>query len=215
MENLNESDFTGVNQYRNSIVKTIAFDKGNIGCYGTGFFVSEDKVVTAAHNLQLRDGIYVGNFKIQFSFQQADETVYSKFYTCQVLVLNPKEDIAIGTIKDCQFKPIVKPLCFSVKKLNTNDPISCYGYPTDQNFIKTSGTFSCLKDTSAKDIFGNTLLIKNSLKCDISIDHGNSGSPLIDNDGFVVGMISSSCFKNHTAYAIDIAKILSMLTNIN
>ena len=208
LERLNHLDFTGVNQFRNSVVKIGVLDQENANLYGTGFFISDNKIITTAHCLQIKDGVYVGNFTIQFSYQQTDgSTIFSKEYKCQVDLLDPQKDIATGIVIDRWALSISQPLNLSQKKIDKNQTVTCCGYPGANDFVSTTGTFSNLEDISVQDKFKNIRPIKNALHCEIVIKPGNSGGPLITDTNQVVGIICGSNPIKNTASAINMLDV--------
>jgi len=208
LENLSDLDFTGVNKFRNSVVKISILNQKNTNLYGTGFFISDNKIITTAHCLQVKDGVYIGSFNIQFSYQQTDGTIiYSKYYQCQVDLLDPEKDIAIGIANNNWVLLISQPLNLSQKKVDKNQTVTCCGYPGANDFVSTTGTFSNLEDISVQDKFKNIRSIKNTLHCEIVIKPGNSGGPLITDTNQVVGVICGSNPIKNTASAINMLDV--------
>jgi S1-C subfamily serine protease len=145
---------------------------------------------------------------IRFSYQQTDGTIVcSKTYKCQVDQTSPEKDIAIGTVVDDWVLSISEPLTLSEKPLNRNDSLVCYGYPGNYNLIKTSGTFSCLKNISVQDAYQNIHTRTNSLKCYLPVESGNSGSPIINNQGYVVGVVFCTNPEKNITHAINISDV--------
>jgi len=212
LESFKDLDFTGNNQYQNSIVKVIV-PMGNDLLCETGFFISNYNIITTAHGLQIKDGTYDCNPMIQFYYQETDgTTIPSKMYKCQIHTINLEKDIAIGTVNDNWVLSVAKPLVLSEKTPTRNDCIDCYGYPNNNiDLIKISGNLINHDNISVRDNFNNNLFVTDSLKCNLPIDHGNSGSPLINNEGSVVGIVFAGNLKNHTAYAIKTSDILFVL----
>ncbi|MDD3002868.1 MAG: serine protease [Candidatus Shapirobacteria bacterium] len=204
LENLSNLDFTGVNKFRNAVIKVNVINQKNTNLYGTGFFISDNKIITTAHCLQIKDGVYVGSFTIQFSYQQADSSIiYSKEYKCQVDLIDPEKDIATGIVNDNWVLSISQPLNLSQKKVDKNQTVTCYGYPADNDFVSTTGTFSSLENISIQDKFQNNRSIKNALKFKMIIKPGNSGGPVITDTNYLVGIICSSNPLKNTSHAIN------------
>lgn len=212
LETLSHLNFTGVNQYRNSVVKVCIHDEKNGDSYGTGFFISNNKIITTAHCLQIKNGVYIGNFTIQFSYQQTNgSTVYSKEYECQVDLFDPGKDIATGIVTDRWPLSISQPLNLSLEELSENQKIICCGFPDAKDFVSTTGTFSELEDVNIQDNFKNTRSLKNCPKFKIITKPGNSGSPLITDNNNVVGVVFGNNPIKNTASSISMVDIFFIL----
>ncbi|WP_087874193.1 S1C family serine protease [Arthrobacter globiformis] len=135
---------------------------------GTGFLVGPDLVVTAAH--MVRDAS-----AISISFGRTS-------VNAKVLGINELADLALVRTETpvqghrFQFRTAEPPIGTDVAAL---------GFPLGKPFTLTRGTVSAL---NAEQKIGNRVL-SNLIQTDAAINHGNSGGPLITEDGQVSGVV--------------------------
>ncbi|WP_314194718.1 serine protease [uncultured Arthrobacter sp.] len=153
---------------------------------GTGFLVGPDLVVTAAH--LVRDAS-----AISISFGRTS-------VNAKALGINELADLALVRTEtpvhghDFQFRTTEPPIGTDVAAL---------GFPLGRPFTLTRGTVSAL---NAEQKIGNRIL-GNLIQTDAAINHGNSGGPLITEDGQVSGVVVTIEFDQNVraegiAYAV-------------
>ena len=145
---------------------------------GSGFFVSEKGYI--ATNFHVVDGAK----QMQVTYKQNGQT---KTYKAEVVVTDPTNDLAIIKIVDNSFVELSKiPYVFTAKTEDVGTEVFALGYPKTQKLgqeIKfTDGTISA--KTGAQ---GDIRLYQIS----VPITHGNSGGPLFDKKGNLIGITSS------------------------
>lgn len=145
---------------------------------GTGFFISEKGYIATNHH------VVDGAKQMQVTFKQNGQT---KTYKAEVVVTDPTNDLAIIKIVDNSFVELPKiPYVFTAKTEDVGTSVFALGYPKTQKLgeeIKfTDGTISA--KTGAQ---GDIRLYQIS----VPITHGNSGGPLFDKQGNLVGITSS------------------------
>ena len=155
-----------VNKLKNKITTpVIPFKAG-----GTGFLVDgKGYLVTNAHIIRNSNNVVVINHK-------------GEQFRAVVAKLIQGRDIAILKIEDEAFKTPGN-LPYSIRKSSTDvaEPIYTLGYPGNQ-IVYTEGYLSALTGFN-----GDTL----SCQLGIAANRGNSGGPVFNNEGEVIGMISS------------------------
>jgi hypothetical protein len=141
---------------------------GNIG--GTGFAISADGLIaTDYHVVRDADSVYV-------------QSVDGKSYKAKVIHVEAQADIAILKVIDSSFKPLA-PLPYGIKKTEDDmgENVFTLGYPSDAMVLgpgfltSTSG----YKDDST------------SYQMSIPVNPGNSGGPLLDNKGNIIGVVDA------------------------
>ncbi len=161
---------------------------------GTGFALTNDGyVVTNYHVVKDADSVYIqsndGNlFKA--------ETVYSY----------PSYDVAVLKVSDPSFKSS-RPLPYSFRRGGTDlgEDVFTYGYPKDDP-VYSRGYLS-----SKSGFSGDTT----EYQVDISVNPGNSGGPLLDSKGNVIGVIKGKSSRTDGAsYAIKSKYLLEALDAI-
>lgn len=161
---------------------------------GTGFALTGNGyLVTNYHVIKDADSIYVQNAEGE---QYKAQTVYSY----------PSYDIAILKVTDPGFVS-AKSLPYSFRKSSSDlgEDVYTFGYPKDEA-VYAKGYLS-----SKSGYQGDTT----EYQVDISVNPGNSGGPLLDSKGNVVGVIKSkSSGSDGASYAIKSKFILAALDAI-
>lgn len=142
----------------------------NPGKYGgTGFAVSSNGyIVTNYHVISGADSVYVQN-------------VNGDSYKTKPVFVDPQYDVAILKITDTTFKSLGPlPYGFKKSKSDLGENVFTYGYPTDYP-VFGEGSLS-----SQMGFNGDSLAYRVS----IPVNPGNSGGPLFDSKGNVIGIIS-------------------------
>ncbi|WP_284974834.1 S1C family serine protease [Arthrobacter sp. efr-133-TYG-104] len=137
---------------------------------GTGFLVGPDLVVTAAHVVRGASAI-----SISFGATSVNATVLGE---------DDAEDLALA--RTDQAVPGHR-FTFRTADPAIGTDIAALGFPLGKPFTLTRGAVSAL---NAQQQVGNQVL-RNLIQTDAAINHGNSGGPLITQDGEVSGVIVS------------------------
>lgn len=136
---------------------------------GTGFMIDgKGYLVTNAHVVENAKFVLVQNSKgIDFS--------------AKVIFSDPEKDIAVLKIADDNFKSLNQ-LPYGISKASAElaEPIFTLGYPRKE-IVYGQGYLSA--ETGFKD---DTL----SCQIDIAANRGNSGSPILNNNGEVIGVLN-------------------------
>jgi serine protease Do len=158
---------------------------GNFGGTGTGFALSSDGyIVTNFHVVQGADSVFV---------QNAD----GDGFHAKIVSTDPAADIAILKITDSSFKSLgTLPYGFKRGKSDLGEDVFTLGYSkagADEP-VYNRGYLS-----SGNGIKGDT--IKYQLAA-LDVNFGNSGGPLLDSHGNIVGVISNKNDGASYSYAV-------------
>ena len=143
-----------------------------VGALGSGFVIDHDgDVVTNDHVVQGATGIRVG-----FSSGVS--------YPARVVGTDASTDIAVVRVRAPA--GALHPLAFSdSRRVDVGDAAYAIGNPFGLDRTMTAGIISA----TGRDITApNGFTIPNAIQTDASINHGNSGGPLLDGAGRVMGV---------------------------
>ncbi|MBC7616264.1 MAG: trypsin-like peptidase domain-containing protein [Pedobacter sp.] len=188
-----------LNQSQNNIIRVITNDaqKANRAPAkfgGTGFAISSNGfILTNYHVIKGADSLYIQNNKgVSYKVK--------KFY------MDPVNDIAILKVTDLSFVSLGA-VPYSIKKTNAGigEAVYTLGYPKD-DVVLGDGYVS-----SKTGINGDTL----AYQIAIPVNPGNSGGPLLDNNGNIVGVINGKEDKTDgAAFAVKSRYIIEALNAI-
>ncbi|MCC6831290.1 MAG: trypsin-like peptidase domain-containing protein [Thermoleophilia bacterium] len=155
-------------------VMLVTTGDGTSGSLGTGFLVDRDgHILTNAH-------VVANAKKVEVTFQDGESL------SAAVLGSDPATDVAVLRIADVPAGAAVVPLG-TIRDLAVGDPLVAIGNPLGYRQTVTTGIVSALKRTISSP---DDTSIQNVIQTDAAINQGNSGGPLIDRSGRVVGINS-------------------------
>ncbi|WP_207427350.1 S1C family serine protease [Pedobacter sp. SYSU D00535] len=136
---------------------------------GTGFaLTASGYIVTNNHVIDGADSIYI-------------QDKNGNSYKAKKVYGHPQYDIAVLQVVDLNFSPLRSlPYTFKKQSSRLGENVFTLGYPREDVVL---GTGYVSSNTGYK---GDTV----QYQIDISVNGGNSGSPLLDNKGNVIGIIS-------------------------
>ena len=185
----------------NQILKDIKENKENQkpeiapGKYsGTGFLVSTNGyIVTSYHVVKSSDSVFIENEK----FGRLKVSLVYK---------NPETDVALLLITDEQFKNLPSvPFAIRNSEGVLGEPVYTLGYPRNE-VVYGDGTISATSGFEQNE---------NSYQISIPVNPGNSGGPMIDQQGAVVGIINGvQTEARGTAFAVKSNVLLEEIKNI-
>lgn len=151
-----------INQTSKAAVKPVKFG-------GTGFAISSNGyILTSYHVVEKSDSVYVQSNK-------------GDLYKVEVTYKDPINDIAILKIIDKNFSLGSLPYSLKKGRVGMGESVYTLGYPKD-DIVFGKGYLS-----SQSGFNGDTLAYQVSL----DVNPGNSGGPLLDNNGNVIGIINA------------------------
>jgi len=188
-----------LNQSQNNIIRVISNDakKANHAPAkfgGTGFAISSNGyILTNYHVIKGADSLYIQSNK-------------GASYKVKKYYMDPANDIAILKVIDPSFENLGS-LPYSIKKTSAGigEAVYTLGYPKD-DVVLGDGYVS-----SKTGINGDTL----AYQVAIPVNPGNSGGPLLDNNGNIVGVINGKESKTDgAAFAVKSRYIMEALNAI-
>lgn len=130
---------------------------------GSGFAVGKNCIVTNAHVISNERNVYVKSYG-------------GEEYQATILGINESQDIAVLVITGAEFSYL--PIA-DLSVMNTGDDIYAIGAPKSMAYTLTKGVIS-----AKERIVGYNTYIQ----IDAAINEGNSGGPLLNDTGQVLGM---------------------------
>lgn len=167
-----------------SVVKVRGANSCGRGVEGTGFVFHRGYLMTNAHVVA---GVSDPNVIVNGNAQKA-----------QVVYYNPKVDVAVLHFDSSGMRKL--PFDTTAK---ANDPIAVLGYPEDGPFDVQPGRIRAQQRLRSPDIYGTGTVIRDVFSVRGLIRPGNSGGPIVDSEGDVVGVVfAASVTDSDTGYAL-------------
>lgn len=166
--------------------KILGFGCGGIAT-GTGFFVDQTHVVTNAHVVS-----GVAHPKV------VDST--GRLHNATAVVFSPENDIAVLRIAE---RIQLKSLRLDLASPQIGTQVLLPGYPGGGAFTEKTGVLAEKITAAGRDIYGQKETIRKVVALQAHVVQGNSGGPVIDIAGNVVGVVfSTSTTYNNVGYAL-------------
>jgi len=138
---------------------------------GTGFVISPDRVMTNAHVVAGANSVTV--------------EASGNLYDATVVSYDPAVDIAILSVPNLP----PGPLPFSNTPVASGTEAIVMGYPGGGGFVATPAKIRELIQLSGPDIYRSVTVNREVYTIRATVDQGNSGGPLIDLNGQVLGVV--------------------------
>jgi serine protease Do len=161
---------------------------------GTGFALTGNGyIVTNYHVVNGADSVYVQNAE--------GESFHTK-----VIYTEPQYDVAILEINDPEFKNLgAIPYSFKKSKSDLGEDVYTLGYPSDDIWFGPGAL------TSSTGFRGDTT----EYQVSIPVNPGNSGGPLLDEKGRIIGVINGKQTQTSgAAFAVKSNYLLKAIQNI-
>lgn len=158
---------------------------------GTGFAITTDGYLVTNHHV-------IDNATTITASQTSNNQIVKK-YNAVVVASDPINDLAIIRIDDPSFKPFEElPYCIDNRIARKGETVFYLGYPKTNLLNKeikvSNGTINAING-----------LLPSHYMVSIDIDNGSSGSPMFDNDGNVLGVMSLRINENLTVITANYA----------
>jgi S1-C subfamily serine protease len=165
---------------------------------GSGFVLSPDRVMTNAHVVAGSNSV-----SVEASGNPYDATVVS--YDSTV-------DIAILSVPNLPTKPLV----FADNPAAPGAEAIVMGYPGGGAFVATPARIRELIELEGPDIYQSAKKIKREVySIRASVEQGNSGGPLIDLNGQVLGVVFGvEINQNDTGFVLTAKEVAAQLAHI-
>ena len=171
-----------------SVLKIRGTNDCGRGVEGSGFVYAEDRLMTNAHVVAGVDDPEV--------YLSDDDPV-----DADVVFYDPDLDIAVlefdsGEVPALRFTRESEPA-------QPRDSVAILGYPQDGPFDIESGRIRATQQLRSPDIYGEGAVIRDVYSLRGLVRPGNSGGPIVDSDGQVVGVVfAASVTDDETGYAL-------------
>jgi S1-C subfamily serine protease len=177
----------GVEAAASSVVKitgvSISCDRGQ---EGSGWVVARGRVVTNAH-------VVAGLSQVTVRPRGTGPS-----YTGRVVLFDPERDLAVLAVPDLPSRPLRLG-----SDLKRGEAAVVAGFPLDGPYRLDAARIRQVIDARGADIYGNPGTVREVYSMYTRVRPGNSGGPLLDTSGRVVGVIfAKSLDDNVTGYAL-------------
>ena len=167
-----------------SVVKIRGENSCNRGVEGTGFLYSPDRIMTNAHVVAGVDdpNVVVGDTEVPATVVHYDDDL----------------DVAVLAVQD-----VGRPFLRFDFDGQERDPGAVLGYPQDGPYDVQSARIRSEQRLRSPDIYGQGTVVREVFSLRALVRPGNSGGPLVSDDGEVLGVIfAASVPDDETGYAL-------------
>jgi S1-C subfamily serine protease len=164
---------------------------------GSGFVLSPQRVMTNAHVVA-----GANNVTVAASGTPYDATVVS---------YDPSVDIAILAVPNLP----AGPLAFADGPAKTGTDAVVMGYPGGGDFVPTPARIREIIELSGPDIYRNATVTREVYTIRANVEQGNSGGPLIDLNGNVLGVVFGAAVDDpDTGFVLTAKEVAGQLARI-
>lgn len=167
---------------------------------GSGFIVSTDGYIVTNHH------VVNGANEVEVDLVRNGDLLS---YKCEVILKDEKSDLAVIKIKDENFKNFKSiPYTIQTKLADVGTNVYALGYPFALSTLGNELKYTEGSINARTGMDGNILAYQVSAP----VQPGNSGGPLFDYDGNVIGVVNSKLFyADNVAFAVKANYILNLL----
>lgn len=165
---------------------------------GTGFVAATNRVISNAHVVAGSESVTV----------EADGQTYDAY----VVSYDPQADISILDVPDLP----AAPLPFADTPATTGTDAVVMGYPGGGNFVATPARVREIIELSGPDIYRTTTVEREVYTIRGSVRQGNSGGPMIDREGRVLGVVFGAAVDDaDTGFVLTTNEVSHQLAKLN
>ena len=164
-------------------------NKCDQGIEGSGFVYAPDRVITNAH-------VVAGVTDPVVDVDGSSETGTVVYY-------DPRTDVAVIAVPTGTVRPLRL-----VSTAAAGEGVAVLGYPQNGPYDVQVGRIRADQRLRSPDIYGHGTVIRDVLSLRALIRPGNSGGPVVDSAGQVVGVVfAASVTNSDTGYALSSAQV--------
>lgn len=180
---------------------------------GSGFVVSEDGFILTNAHVVADGGVRAGS--VEVVFKGRDQSADATHVDATVVGVDETSDVALLKV-DPDDAPALEPLPLGDSStVSVGAPVVAIGNPLGFSFSVTSGIVSA---TDRQLQSPNGSVIPGGIQTDAAINSGNSGGPLIDSSGKVIGIneqiASESGGNQGLGFAVPINTAISVMEQL-
>lgn len=162
---------------------------------GSGFVADDGLVITNAHVVAGITKPYV----LDANGQHQATTIF----------FDPDLDMAVLRVANLAGKP----LPISTAVADTDTPVAVLGYPGGGDFTVSTGSVIDAFTAKGRNIYNQGTSSRQVYSVKTDVEPGNSGGPLVDRNGTVVGLVfAKSTTYDQVGYALTMAQVLNEFT---
>jgi S1-C subfamily serine protease len=164
---------------------------------GSGFVISPDRVMTNAH-------VVAGSSTVTVAAS-------GNPYDATVISYDPTVDIAILAVPNLP----PAPLAFADASARTGSDVVVMGYPGGGDFVATPARIREVIELNGPDIYRSATVTREVYTIRAGVEQGNSGGPLIDVNGQVLGVVFGAAVdENDTGFVLTAKEVSAQLARI-
>jgi S1-C subfamily serine protease len=164
-----------------SVVRVLGTACG-VGVSGSGWIAAPELVVTNAHVVAGQD--------------DTDVVTARGSVRAVTVFFDSRNDIAVLRVRGLRAAPLEQ------RDAEQGEPVAIAGYPEDRGLIALPGRVGQTANVLSEDAYGRRPVARRILAFRGEVRRGNSGGPLIDRGGRVVGTVFASRTGSVAGYAV-------------
>ncbi len=153
---------------------------------GSGFYFAPGRLLTNAH-------VVAGVQDLQVRLTGLENSVPG-----QVIYFDPQKDVAVIATEELDTRIAL----FAKGKAETGESVAVAGFPDGGNLSLTPARISGMLSARGENIYGDIGVERNVYSLRSKVIPGNSGGPLVNSDGQVLGLVFGSNTDSDIGYAL-------------